>query len=69
MVASGAVDGATLGRIKAMLLASRAPVIHAGAGVKWGRGTANLLKLAEALQQWSKRARPGMLAPMYRESL
>src|SRR5919198_1209596 len=49
VVASGAIDGGTLGRIKAMLLASRAPVIHAGAGIKWGRGTANLLTLAEAL--------------------
>ena len=49
-MASGAVDGATLGHIKALLLAARAPVIHAGAGIKWGRGTVNLLKLAEALQ-------------------
>ncbi len=46
----GAVDRATLERIKAMLLAARSPVIHAGAGIKWGRGTANLLKLAEKLQ-------------------
>jgi thiamine pyrophosphate-dependent acetolactate synthase large subunit-like protein len=34
VVASGAVDGATLEHIKALLLASRAPVIHAGAGIK-----------------------------------
>ena len=50
VVASGAVDDATLERIKALLLAARAPVIHAGAGIKWGRGTASLLTLAEALQ-------------------
>src|SRR5262249_25935162 len=50
VVASGAVDDATLERLKTLLLAAHAPVIHAGAGVKWGRGTANLLRLAEALQ-------------------
>src|SRR5688572_529614 len=49
-MAGGAVDRATLERIKAMLLAAKAPVIHAGAGIKWGRGTASLLKLAEKLQ-------------------
>ncbi|HET9405151.1 MAG TPA: thiamine pyrophosphate-binding protein [Burkholderiales bacterium] len=49
-MAGGAVDRATLERIKAMLLAAKAPVIHAGAGIKWGRGTAGLLKLAEKLQ-------------------
>ena len=32
------------------MLAAKAPVIHAGAGIKWGRGTAALLKLAEKLQ-------------------
>ena len=41
---------ATLGHIKALLLAARALVIHAGAGIKWGRGTVNLLQLAEGLQ-------------------
>jgi acetolactate synthase-1/2/3 large subunit/sulfoacetaldehyde acetyltransferase len=46
----GMVDQGTLERIKAYLLASHAPVIHAGAGIKWGRGTASLLKLAETLQ-------------------
>jgi thiamine pyrophosphate-dependent acetolactate synthase large subunit-like protein len=50
VMAGGAVDRATLEKIKAMLLAAKAPVIHAGAGIKWGRGTANLLKLAEKLQ-------------------
>ncbi len=49
-LAGGAVERATLDRIKAMLLAARTPVIHAGAGIKWGRGTASLLKLAEKLQ-------------------
>jgi len=50
VVEGGAVDRATLEKIKAMVLAARSPVIHAGAGVKWGRGTANLLRLAEKLQ-------------------
>ena len=59
-MASGAVDGATLGHIKALLLAARAPVIHAGAGIKWGRGTVNLLKLAEACNCRS-RPRPAMV--------
>jgi len=49
-VAAGTVDRATLERIKAMVLAAKAPVIHAGAGIKWGRGTAALVKLAEKLQ-------------------
>ena len=49
-LAGGAVDRATLDRIRAMLLAAKAPVIHAGAGIKWGRGTLSLLKLAEKLQ-------------------
>ena len=47
---AGAVDGATLEEVKAMILGARAPVIHAGAGIKWGRGTLSLLKLAEKLQ-------------------
>jgi len=46
----GAVDRETLEEVKAMLLAARTPVIHAGAGIKWGRGTPNLLRLAEKLQ-------------------
>jgi acetolactate synthase-1/2/3 large subunit/sulfoacetaldehyde acetyltransferase len=49
-VQEGMVDQGTLEQIKAHLLASHAPVLHAGAGIKWGRGTASLLKLAEALQ-------------------
>lgn len=49
IVAPG-IDRATLERIKAMVLAAKTPVIHAGAGVKWGRGTQALLDLAEKLQ-------------------
>ncbi|MBI2294519.1 MAG: thiamine pyrophosphate-binding protein [Betaproteobacteria bacterium] len=49
-VAVGAADRATLERIREWILAARTPVIHAGAGIKWGRGTANLVKLAEKLQ-------------------
>lgn len=49
-VVSAAVDRATLERIKLLILQSKSPVIHAGAGIKWGRGTAALLKLAEKLQ-------------------
>ncbi len=49
-VVSAAVDRATLERIKLLILQSKNPVIHAGAGIKWGRGTAALLRLAEKLQ-------------------
>jgi thiamine pyrophosphate-dependent acetolactate synthase large subunit-like protein len=49
-VVSAAVDRATLERIKLLILQSKSPVIHAGAGIKWGRGTAALLRLAEKLQ-------------------
>lgn len=49
-VAAATVERATLERIRDLVLAARAPVIHAGAGIKWGRGTAALLKLAEKLQ-------------------
>jgi thiamine pyrophosphate-dependent acetolactate synthase large subunit-like protein len=49
-VAAGTVDRATLERIRDLVLAAKAPVIHAGAGIKWGRGTAALIKLAEKLQ-------------------
>ena len=49
-VAAGTVDRATLERVKALVLGARAPVIHAGAGIKWGRGTPALLRLAEKLQ-------------------
>ena len=49
-VVSAAVDRATLERIRNLILQSKSPVIHAGAGIKWGRGTAALVKLAEKLQ-------------------
>ncbi|MGH8641412.1 MAG: thiamine pyrophosphate-binding protein, partial [Burkholderiales bacterium] len=49
-VATGAVSRAALERVKALILDAKSPVIHAGAGIKWGRGTAALLKLAEKLQ-------------------
>jgi acetolactate synthase-1/2/3 large subunit/sulfoacetaldehyde acetyltransferase len=49
-VAVGAPDRATLELVRAMILESKAPVIHAGAGIKWGRGTAALTRLAEKLQ-------------------
>jgi acetolactate synthase-1/2/3 large subunit/sulfoacetaldehyde acetyltransferase len=49
-VVAGTVDRATLDRIRQLVLASKTPVIHAGAGIKWGRGTTALLKLAEKLQ-------------------
>ena len=48
--AAPAADHATLEQIKQMILSSKAPVIHAGAGIKWGRATGKLLRLAEKLQ-------------------
>ena len=48
--AAPAADRATLERIKQMILASKAPVIHAGAGIKWGRASDKLIALAERLQ-------------------
>jgi len=49
-IVGGSVDRAVLERIRQLVMGARAPVIHAGAGIKWGRGTAALLKLAEKLQ-------------------
>jgi acetolactate synthase-1/2/3 large subunit/sulfoacetaldehyde acetyltransferase len=49
-VVAGTVDGPTLERVKGLILESKSPVIHAGAGIKWGRGTAALVRLAEKLQ-------------------
>lgn len=43
-------DRAVIEKIRAMLLAAKAPVIHAGAGIKWGRGSEKLIALAEKLQ-------------------
>ncbi len=45
-----AADRATLEKIRQMILAAQAPVIHAGAGIKWGRASGKLIKLAEKLQ-------------------
>jgi thiamine pyrophosphate-dependent acetolactate synthase large subunit-like protein len=58
---SGAVDGTTLGHSKALLPASRALVIRAGAGIKWRNGTANLLKLAEAVHQAIQDGKPAVI--------
>lgn len=49
-VAAATVDRATIERVKTLIRESKAPVIHAGAGIKWGRGTAALVRLAEKLQ-------------------
>jgi acetolactate synthase-1/2/3 large subunit/sulfoacetaldehyde acetyltransferase len=49
-VVSSGIDRATLDRIRQLILQSKSPVIHAGGGIKWGRGTAALVKLAEKLQ-------------------
>ncbi|MFN7087788.1 MAG: thiamine pyrophosphate-binding protein [Burkholderiales bacterium] len=48
--ATPAADRAALEKIRQMILASRAPVIHAGAGIKWGRASEKLVRLAEKLQ-------------------
>ena len=49
-IAAGVVDRAALERVRALIMDAKSPVIHAGAGIKWGRGTAALLKLAEKLE-------------------
>lgn len=49
-IAAPSVDRTALERVKQLILSSKAPVIHAGAGVKWGRGTHKLLMLAEKMQ-------------------
>jgi acetolactate synthase-1/2/3 large subunit/sulfoacetaldehyde acetyltransferase len=48
--AGGAVDRAAIERIRDMLAQAKTPIIHAGAGIKWGRGTTSVVKLAERLQ-------------------
>jgi acetolactate synthase I/II/III large subunit len=50
VMTGGAVERAALERVRDMIAEAKKPVIHAGAGIKWGRGTPNLLKLAERLQ-------------------
>ena len=64
-LAGGAVDRATLEKVRAMLMSARAPIIHAGAGIKWSRATAPLLALAEKLQlPLTMSAAHGDLAPV-----
>lgn len=43
------VDRPVLQRIKEMIFASKSPVIHAGAGIKWARASDKLTLLAEKL--------------------
>ena len=50
VMTGGAVERGVLERVRDMIAEAKKPVIHAGAGIKWGRGTPNLLKLAERLQ-------------------
>ena len=45
-----AADRATLEKIRQLILAAKAPVIHAGAGIKWARASGKLVGLAEKLQ-------------------
>ena len=49
-LATPAADRVTLEEIRRMILAAKAPVIHAGAGIKWGRASGKLIRLAEKLQ-------------------
>jgi acetolactate synthase-1/2/3 large subunit/sulfoacetaldehyde acetyltransferase len=49
-VKAGYVDAATAGEVKKLLLSARAPALLVGAGVKWERGHAQVLKLAEKLK-------------------
>jgi len=46
----GMLDRAVLERVRDLIMASKRPLLHAGAGIKWGRGTAGLVALAEKLQ-------------------
>ena len=39
-----------LEKIKKLILEAKAPVIHAGAGIKWGRGSEKLAELSQKLQ-------------------
>jgi thiamine pyrophosphate-dependent acetolactate synthase large subunit-like protein len=50
VMTGGAVERAVLERVRDMIAQAQRPVIHAGAGIKWGRGTPHLLALAERLQ-------------------
>lgn len=48
-IAPAGADAETIGRVRALLLAAKAPVILAGAGVKWGRGSGAVAALSEKL--------------------
>src|SRR3546814_53508 len=48
--AAGTINVEQLRAIQDLLTAAKAPVIIAGAGVKWGRGTEKVIRLAEMLQ-------------------
>lgn len=46
----GTLNPAALARVAKLVEGAASPVIMAGAGVKWGRGSAAVLRLAEALE-------------------
>lgn len=46
----GAVDRHVVQRVCDMVMQAKRPLIHAGAGIKWSRGTPSLVALAEKLQ-------------------
>ena len=46
----GTLNPAALARVARLVEGAASPVIMAGAGVKWGRGSAAVLRLAEALE-------------------
>jgi thiamine pyrophosphate-dependent acetolactate synthase large subunit-like protein len=50
IVKAGHVDAATIAEVKKLLLGARAPALIVGAGVKWERGHAEVVRLAERLQ-------------------
>jgi acetolactate synthase-1/2/3 large subunit/sulfoacetaldehyde acetyltransferase len=49
-MAGGAVDRHVVQRVCDMVMQAKRPLIHAGAGIKWSRGTPSLVALAEKLQ-------------------
>ena len=49
VVKAGHLDRQTIAQVKALLLSARAPALIVGAGVKWERGHAEVLRLAEKL--------------------
>lgn len=46
----GAVDRHVVQRVCDMVMQAKRPLIHAGAGIKWSRGTPSLVALSEKLQ-------------------